>query len=148
VRIDSNLRSVLRRAAEMMIPSGVGLPSAIDVGIDAELLDRVLAVRPDLEEPLAAALHRLRDVPTESILTLLDTEPGLEVLGIVVAGGYLMSEPVAAALDYPWQEAKLVRPDDVYEALQDGLLDAVVERGPIYRLPPDAPADAVAEFNS
>ncbi|KRB36632.1 hypothetical protein [Microbacterium sp. Root180] len=142
-RIGAEHRAVLRTVAEALIPAGAGLPSAVDVGIDAGLLDQVLTVRPDLAEPLLVGLDILAGEAAHRIAARVDAEPGLAVVGLVVAGGYLMSQTVADALRYPWQEAKIVRPDDVFQAIEDGLLDAVMERGPIYRLPPDAPQEAV-----
>lgn len=141
--IGAGRREVLRRVADALIPAGAELPSAVEVGIHGALLDQVLVVRPDLADPLSAALDALAETPSEQIAARVDGEPDLSVVGLVVAGGYLMSQPVADALRYPWQEAKLVRPDDVYEAIDAGLLDGVMERGPIYRLPADAPQEAV-----
>lgn len=138
--INTELRAVLAELADEMIPAGAGLPSAREVGIASDLLDEVLRVRPELGEPLAAALASVADTTPGDRLAALQRDPGaIDVVGLVMAGGYLMSPTVAEALRYPWQEAKQVRPDDVYQAVDDGLLDNVIERGPIYRLPPDAP---------
>lgn len=135
-----DLRPVLALLAEEMIPAGAELPSANDVGISTGLLDAVLHVRPDLADPLAQALEGVRDTPPGHLLAAAERDPtAMEVLGLVVAGGYLMSAEVAQSLRYPWQEAKPVRSDDVFAAVADGLLDAVVERGPIYRAPPTLP---------
>ncbi len=138
--VTEGLRTVLAELADEMIPAGAGLPSANEVGISADLLDQVLRTRPDLDEPLAAALASVAAVRPGNRLAALQRDPqAIDVVGLVIAGGYLMSPTVAGLLRYPWQEAKQVRPDDVYQAVDDGLLDAVIERGPIYRLPPDAP---------
>lgn len=147
IELGPERRAILRRLANVLIPAGEDLPSAVEVGIDAALLDQVLTVRPDLAEPLGHALDDLAETPANEIAARIDSEAELAVVGLVVAGGYLMSQTVADALRYPWQGAKLVRPDDVFEAIEAGLLDAVMERGPIYRLPPDAPQDAVEAFN-
>lgn len=135
------LREILHDLADQMIPAGAGLPSANDVGISASLLDDVLTVRPDLIEPLTSALRALQPVPAGGPrLRALESDPThMDTVALVLAGGYLMSPIVAAALQYPFQEAKIVRSDDVYKAVEEGLLDDVVSRGPIYRLPPDSP---------
>lgn len=133
----AELRSVLAELAELMIPAGAGLPSANEVDISGTLLDQVLTVRPDLTGPLHGTLTDLRRVPASNRLMALQQDPdAMDVVGMVMAGGYLMSRQVVEVLRYPFQEAKLVRPDDVFQAIDDGLLDGVVDRGPIYRTPP------------
>ncbi len=137
------LRPVLRRLAEEMIPAGEGLPSAAEVCIHTTLLDDVLKVRPDLAGPLERALRPLADLPPGELLAALETDrEGMATAGLVVAGGYLMSAQVAEALKYPFQEAKIVRSDELVRDIEAGLLDSVIERGPIYRLPGDAPEEA------
>jgi hypothetical protein len=140
-------RATLTGLAALMIPPGAGLPGAAEVGIGERLLDRVLTVRPDLADPLRAALVRLGDLPPEQAWAWAQQDPQLlDLLGLVVAGGYLMAPEVTDALPYPFAEAKIVDPDDVGRAVHDGLLDAVAARGPLYRLPPDAPAHARARY--
>jgi hypothetical protein len=138
--LTSEHRAVLAALADEMIPAGAGLPSANEVDMSGALVDAVLKVRPDLRRALVSALEQLRDVPAGRRLAAVQSDSALmDAVGLVMAGGYLMSSRVTDALRYRFEEAKGVRPDDVYQAVDDGLLDAVMERGPIYRLPPDAP---------
>ncbi len=136
--LTSELRATLAGLAALLVPAGEGLPSAVEVGVDGALLDDVLRARPDLEEPLAALLRDVAGEQPAAALARLrsDERERFELLGLVVAGGYLMAPQVGAALRYPGQEAKQVDPHDVVSVIEDGLLDAVIERGEIYRPTP------------
>ncbi|MET0134020.1 MAG: hypothetical protein ABW215_10560 [Kibdelosporangium sp.] len=137
---DAQERETLRELADRMIPAGAGLPSAADAGVHTGLLDKTVKVRPDLAQPLRAALAAVAGLDPDEAWAHVHSSPDLlDVVGLVVAGAYLMSADVAGELGYPFQEAKIVDPDDVARAIDEGLLDDVVERGPIYRIPPDAP---------
>lgn len=141
--LPDDLRAVLHGLADEMIPAGSGLPSANEVGMDAHLVDAVLTVRPDLTERLVAVLRPLVGVaPDLALAKIADHPESMDVVALVVAGGYLMSSDVAAVLKYPFQEGKLVRSDELFRDIEAGLLDQVIEKGPIYRLPDDAPAEA------
>jgi hypothetical protein len=134
-------RARLGQVADAMIQAGAGLPSGARAGVHTELLDQVAKSRPDLIPPLLRALEALGPDPDlPAVEDLAGRDPRLyEVITLVVAGGYLMSPRVAALLDYPFQEAKLVDPRDITTVAEEGLLDPVAERAPLYRLPPDAP---------
>lgn len=143
-RLDDASRHLLAGLADVLIPAGAGLPSAMAVGVHLQLVDRVLAARPDLSSGLldviAASTQRS---PREAVDHLRSNRPDLfEVLTLVIAGGYLMSQEVGAELNYQGQEAKLVDPGDVIKTISSGRLDAVVAREAIWRRPPDAPEDA------
>ncbi|MFF0794860.1 hypothetical protein [Streptomyces spiralis] len=141
---DEYSRRVLAEVADILIPAGSGLASARQVGVHTHLVDRVLAVRPDLAPRLARALSACAgQPPSGAVMRLRAQRPELfEALTEVVAGGYLMSQQVADQLHYPWQEAKPVDSGAIVQILHEGLLDDVVARGPLYRLPPDAPDGA------
>jgi hypothetical protein len=134
--LSAEQREVLAGLGDVMLPGGAGQPSAREVGLADRLVDEVLASRPDLAAPLRDLLERLRnEEPATALARLADDEPARELLGLVVAGGYLMSPAVGAALAYPGQQPKPVNPLDIVDVAADGLLDPVIERGPIYRLP-------------
>jgi hypothetical protein len=143
--VTDGARTRLARVAEVLIPAGHGLPSAVEAGVHTNLLDEVVKARPDLVSPLLRALDALDalgdDTDLAAVERLAVREPDLHhTLTLVVAGAYLMSRRVGALLKYPFQEAKLVDPRDIALVVSEGLLDPVVERGHTYRLPPDAPA--------
>ena len=137
-----------RALVDHLIPGGDGLPAASAVGLHDELLDKVLRIRPDLQADLDQALQLISGLaPAEGLAALQQESTVYDSVSVIVAGGYLMSDDVTAALGYRYEEAKPVNSEDVLRAVEDGLLDRVVERGPIYRLPPDAPRSAFEAFD-
>lgn len=136
--LDPRLRAVLGGIADQLIPAAHGMPSATEVGVADTMLDDVVRARPDLVAPLADVLTAVADDDPVSAAARLRSGAvaGFDVVALVVAGGYLMSPRVKAALGYPGQEPKIVDPDDVVRTVHDGLLDPVVARGPIYRPTP------------
>ena len=137
-----------RALVDHLIPGGDGLPSASMVGLHDELLATVLRVRPDLRPDLDHALELISGLAPAEALVALQLEPTVyNSVSVIVAGGYLMSNDVTVALGYRYEEAKPVNSEDVLRAVEDGLLDGVVERGPIYRLPLDAPTSAFEAFD-
>lgn len=132
-----------------MIPAVGGMPSATGAAADSTGLDAVLRARPDLLEPLRAALDELaaalapasadRAEPAEpqSALAIMRS-PGHEqawgVLGLVAATAYFLNPDVRATLGYPGQQAIPVdeQPDDI----DPELLAAVSGRPPVYRPTP------------
>jgi hypothetical protein len=133
--IDEGLRARLRRFADVLIPAAHGMPAAGQVGVADRQLDRVLAVRPDLAAPLARALAgvdcddhegtlaRLRDADREAHDALL----------LVVAGGYYIDPGVRRRLDYDGQQPVEVRPEIIPNYVEEGLIEPLLARGPVYR---------------
>lgn len=133
---DEALRPRLAALAAEMIPAGAGLPSATEAGVAGALLDEVLKVRPDVAAPLSALLVRLGDAAPSAALARVVADPAdHELLALVVVGAYMLCPAVGVALRYPGQEPKPVNPFDINDVVDEGLLDAVIERGPIYRDP-------------
>ena len=50
---------------------------------------------------------------------------------------YFLNPDMRAAIGYPGLEARPIDPDAAPDYLDDGLLDSVVSRGPVYRPTPD-----------
>jgi len=133
---DEAERSILARLADLLIPASAGLLSASQAGVAGEGLDQVLAVRPDLADALHGFLQssKGRD-PAEVVAELQAENPeSFAVLAEVVAGAYFMNPDVRAAIGYRGQGPRPIdsRPD----YLDDGLLQSVIDRGPIYRPTP------------
>jgi hypothetical protein len=123
-------RETLAALADVLIPAADGMPSASEAGATGSLLDEVLRVRGDLEEPLAiltaAAAHK---DPRAEVDRLKADEPELfEALTTAIAGGYFMSDEVRERLGYPGQEALQLEDDH-----DPALLQPVIDRGPIFR---------------
>ena len=123
-------RETLAALADALIPAADGMPSASQAGAAGALLDEVLAVRRDLEEPLAelTAAARGADPGAEVERLKQENPPLFEALTTAVAGGYFLSADVRTRLGYPGQQAKQLEDDFDQELLQP-----VIERGPIFR---------------
>jgi len=134
--IENKDRSTLAGLADVLIPASAGFPSASQVGVAAEGLDQVLAVRPDLAKPLKVILQSAKGRnPAEVVAQLQDENPAsFAALAEIVAGAYFMNPQVRAAIGYHGQVPQPLasRPDH----LNDGLLQPVIDRGPLYRPTP------------
>lgn len=134
--LDDGRRAVFTTVADYLIPEAHGMPSAGDVVGDARLRF-VLQARPDLVEPLRAALRaELGDDPATRLVALERDEPDHHAaLLLTVVGGYYTDADVRARLSYPGQEAKQLYSWKVPDFIEEGLSDQVLARGPIWRDP-------------
>lgn len=134
----SDQRARLGQFADVLISGGLGLPSASEAKVHEKWIDRALAARPDLfetvvstisgQEEAAAALHRLK----------LADKAAFDDFAFVIAGAYLMNPSVCKALGLPGNAPKPrpALPDESDHYLDDGILDPVIARGPIYKPTP------------
>lgn len=136
-------RGVFGRMAEVMLPGTDTMPSAGRAGVAGPGLDEVLAARPDLAEPLGRALRDLGgSFSLEALAGYLSTdEEAYSALTLCVAAAYYLSPEVRDLIGYPGQEARSFDPYEYVGWIDEGLLDPVTERGPIWRRPPDTPAE-------
>ena len=134
--IDANERAVFAALADMLIPASEGFPSASEAGVAAEGLDEVLLFRPDLVSGLKKLLTSSRgQPPAEVAAELQKNDPaGFGLLTEIAAGAYFLNPQVLAKLGYTGQQPKPIDPHPDY--LDDGLLQAVLNRGAIYRRTP------------
>jgi hypothetical protein len=134
--IDENRRAAFSRLADLLIPAAHGMPSAADV-IGDDRLRFVLTARPDLIEPLRAALRpELGTDPAHRLATLERDEPDRHAaLVLAVVGAYYTDKGVRNGLGYPGQMAKTLYSWKVPDYVEEGLTDAVLARGPIWRDP-------------
>lgn len=147
-RLEASEVATLRSVADQLIPAAGEMPSASDVLTDARLRF-VLSARPDLLEPLRASLRSdLGDDVVSRIDTLGRDEPAtLYALQLVIVGGYYTDAQVRERIGYPGQMALELRSWEYPAYLEEGLIDAVLARGPVWRDPstgqravvPDAP---------
>jgi hypothetical protein len=128
--------STLRGVANRLIPATGEMPSAADVLSDARLRF-VLSARPDLLEPLRASLRPdLGDVVASRLEVLGRDEPAiLYALQLVIVGGYYTDQGVRELIGYPGQMALELRSWEYPAYLEEGLIDAVLARGPVWRDP-------------
>jgi hypothetical protein len=134
--LDSEAKSTLAAIAEALIPAAHGMPSAAEVLTD-DRLRFVLNARPDLFEPLRAALRPDLGTGVQARLESLgrDEPANLSALQLVIVGGYYTDKRVRELIGYPGQMAIEVK-SWLYPAyLEEGHIDAVLARGPVWRDP-------------
>lgn len=129
-------RATFAAVAGHLIPAAHGMPSAGEVVGEARLRF-VLRARPDLAEPLHAALRpELGEDPAARLAILERDAPDEHVALIsVVVFGYYTDGDVRDRLGYPGQQAIQLYSWKVPEYIEEGLTDRVLARGPIWRDP-------------
>jgi hypothetical protein len=134
--VNDEQRARLGAIADELIPAGSGMPSASEAGVAGRYLDEVLAARPDLAAPLEAALAAVegRD---DAVAALREDAGAWGVITAVVPAAYFLNPAMREAIGYPGLESRPIDPDAAPDYLEDGLLDSVVSRGPVYRPTPD-----------
>jgi hypothetical protein len=134
--LDPAERATLSAIADRLIPAAAGMPSAADV-LGDDRLRFVLNARPDLIEPLRSALRReLGDDVAARLEVLGREEPStLGALQLVIVGGYYTDRRVRELIGYPGQKALELRSWEYPVYLEEGLIDAVLARGPSWRDP-------------
>jgi hypothetical protein len=128
-------RQWLARVADLLIPAAGDMPAASEMDVAGRQLDVVLGARPDLSRHLLRGWRSTADSDAEEAVRLLpELDPeAYDAVRMVVAGGYYIHPQVRRLLRYTGQEPKTVRVDQIPEYLEEGLLERVMERGPIYR---------------
>lgn len=137
---DHNARALLARLADCLIPAREGSLSASQAGVAGQWLDKVLAACPDLAPGLETLLLKAhgRD-PLETVAELRRSDPAaFGILAEVAAGAYFLNPDVRQAIGYAGQTPRAIDPRPDY--MEDGLLESVIRRGPIYRPTPGSKA--------
>jgi hypothetical protein len=134
--LDPIARATLAAVADHLIPAAHGMPSAADVLTD-DRVSFVIAARADLLEPLKSALRpQLGADPAARLAALATDEPNnLAALQLVIVGGYYTDKRVRELIGYNGQEAIEVKSWLMPQYLEEGLIDKVLERGPVWRDP-------------
>jgi hypothetical protein len=133
--LDERERATLARVAGELIPAAHGMPSASDV-VGEDRLGFVLRARPDLAEPLRLALRAdLGEDVAQRLAILADQPTSLAALQLVIVAGYYTDKTVRELIGYPGQMALSLRSWELPEYVEEGLIDAVLSRGPIWRDP-------------
>lgn len=128
-------RSRLAALADVLMPGGSGLPAASEVDIHRSWIDQALAATPMMAGAVRLALE-MPGEPAEVVETLREKEPGaFMAFTFVLSGAYFMHPRVRQALGYEGQAVPENPPleGEAEYYLEDGLLDPVLARGPIYR---------------
>lgn len=133
---DADQRGQLAQLADVLIPAEGQMPAASAAGVAGEWLDAVLTARPELAQPLHDVLCKAaaRD-PADAVEQLRRDNPAaFGVLAEVAAGAYFMNPDVRRLIGYTGQGPRPIDPRADY--MEDGLLESVIRRGPIYRPTP------------
>jgi hypothetical protein len=136
MRFDASERNLFAQLADEFVPAGEGFLSASQAGVAQDGLDQVLAVRPELAAPLKEILQSGRGKNHREWKMELQTKDpaGFGVVAEVVAAAYFLHASVREKLAYAGQTPRPINPHP--DHLDDGLLEPVVKRGPIYRPTP------------
>jgi hypothetical protein len=129
-------RAQLGAIADVLIPAGSGMPSASEAGVAGQFLDEVLAARPDLAAPLEAALASVEGAE-DPVAALRSDLGSWMVVTAVVPAAYFLNPAMREAIGYPGLESRPIDPDAAPDYLEEGLLESVIARGPVYRPTPD-----------
>jgi hypothetical protein len=134
--LDGGARSRLAAIAETLIPEAHGMPSAAAVMTD-DRIGFVLRARPDLAEALGTALRpELGEDPQARLDVLGRDEPSnLGGLQLVIVAAYYTDRRVRDLIGYPGQMAIEVKSWLYPPYLEEGLIDTVLARGPVWRDP-------------
>jgi hypothetical protein len=141
VNVEGVLRERLARVADGLIPEGDGMPAPSSIDIGGRQLDVVLASRPDLAGEVRRALEAAGEVEDAIawVEALRSEDPAAyDALVTAIVAGYYLHPEVMRLLRYPGQVAQPVSPDTYPAYVDEGLLERVYERGPIYRPTPES----------
>ena len=136
--LSAEQRETFFALADVLIPAAHGMPAASEAGAVDKWLTRALAARPDLLPALTELLEAAhgRD-PVEEARRLHGEDPErFAALAAIASGAYYMNLKIRKRIRYPGQGKRPPFPDEAEYDLRDGLLDPVIERGPIREPPP------------
>lgn len=136
--LTDNDRKVFAAIADIIIPAYADKPAASAVGVQNDLLDTVMRVRPDLSEGIMRTISYCKERdPSEALNALYrEDRPSFDAFALAATGGYYMSPTVRVIIGYPGQESPPYDAHETPEYLVDGTLERVTRRGPMYRLTP------------
>lgn len=131
-------KTTLLKIADVLIPEAEGMPAASQVDVGGAVLERILALRSDLEPSFRRGLQSAIGIePTTAARAMLKNDPeALSTIGLVAAAAYYMEPRVRALIGYPGQERQLYDAEATPSFVENGLLQKVIDRGPIYRPTP------------
>jgi hypothetical protein len=131
-------RATFAGIADILIPEAEGMPSASQVDVHKAVLDRILSLRPDLVENFLRGVRKAAGKEPRAAANLLNKEdtPALSAIGLVASAGYSMEPRVRQLIGYPGQEKRPGNPDETPEYVTNGMLQQVIDRGPIFKPTP------------
>ena len=136
--IDDDLRAAFIAIADVLIPEDAGMPAASRADVGGPVLDRILSLRDDLKEPFFRGLHAVTGIEPAAAAKALNTDDpiALATIGLVASAAYYMSPKIQQLIGYPGQQKRSFDADATPEYVTNGMLQVVIDRGPIYRSTP------------
>lgn len=138
IDLGSDERRRLAEFADCLIAGGLGLPSASAADLHGLWIDRALRVRPDLL-PLVRDMLAEEGPPSDVLARVREADPArFSGFAFAIAGAYLINPRVREVLGFPGPVPvkNPAFPDEAEAYLEDGILEPVIARGPIYRPTP------------
>ena len=133
--MDTREKATFAAVADHFIPAAHGMPSAAEV-VNDDRIEFVLRARPDLAEALTAALRPELGTDVQGRLDALANEPAnIGALQLTIVAGYYTDKRVRELIGYPGQMAIEVKSWLLPEYIEEGHIDAVLARGPVWRDP-------------
>jgi hypothetical protein len=141
--IGDTVRSNLAVIGDALLPEAHGMPSASQVDVGGRQLDLVLRSRPDLVAALERAVGADEvDDPMGTFEELERSDPeGHEAVTLSIVAAYYLHPRVCELIGYPGQQPLDAQRIGEHEVEEEGLLDlldASVQRGPVFRPTPDS----------
>jgi hypothetical protein len=133
---DGELATLLR-IADCLIPASGPNPKASDADGYVHYLNLALSARADTFDAVMSAIAALADVTDDDLWAALkrmwsEDKFTFDPLSSIVAGAYFMTPQVKELIGYPGQHRDVAGLDEAANELATGILDPVIERGPIY----------------
>jgi hypothetical protein len=132
-------RETFAAIADFLIPNAAGMPSASEVEVQGPILDRILSLRTDLRDDFLRGISRTVGLNGHAAADLLNREDptAFAAVSLVASAAYYMSDRVRSLIGYPGQENRPdPDPDAVPEYVRNGMLQQVLNRGPIFKPTP------------
>jgi choline dehydrogenase-like flavoprotein len=139
--LNAEQRATFAAFADVLIPAAGKMLSASEADREGKWLGCALDARPDLLPDLVRLLDAAagRD-PAEEARRLYEDDPeSFKALATIASGAYYMNIKVRKRIGFPGQGKRPPYPDEAEYDLRDGLLDPVIERGPIHKQAPPSP---------
>jgi hypothetical protein len=133
---DDELATLLR-IADCLIPASGPNPKASDAQSYVQYLNLALSARSDVFDAVMSAISKLAGVPDDDLWAALkhmwsQDKFTFDPLSAIVAGAYFMTPQVKELIGYPGQHRDVAGLEEAVNELATGILDPVIERGPIY----------------
>jgi len=131
-------RQIFAGIADVLIPEAEGMPSATQVDVHKDVLDRVVELRADLRPAFFRGLNAAKGKDPQAAAEALNkSDPeALGAIGLLASAAYYMQPKVRQLIGYPGQENRELDSDATPDYVANGMLQQVIDRGPIYRPTP------------